>query len=301
MTINPSGFFKGGAGYYVTIENGAFKNLEGKAFSGIIDSADLNFTTEKGVSRGTGQSETIGGTIRADKIYAGGGNDAVIGRSGNDYIDGGTGADNMAGGRGNDTFIVDSRKDKVVETKAHGSDLVKSSVSFTLPANVEKLQLTGDSDINGTGNSRVNTITGNSGDNKLKGKGGNDNLVGSGGDDYLDGGTGRDTLTGGDGADKFVFTATVKSSNADVITDFDVASDTIVLSSKVFKALALGTITDEDAAYSTDGDAAAARIIYNSTTGELFYDKDGAGGAGDVKIATLTAGLAFTLENFLIV
>ena len=53
--------------------------------------------------------------------------------------------------------------------------------------------------------------------------------------------------------------------------------------------------------YSTDPDAASARIVYNSATGALFYDKDGAGSASDVKIATLSPGLLFTADNFLIV
>ncbi|MEO7221587.1 MAG: calcium-binding protein, partial [Devosia sp.] len=301
VTIDPTAFFVAGAAYYVTIENGAFVDTEGKAFSGIFDTDDLNFTVETGVARGTARSETIGGTNDADRIYAGGGNDAVMGKNGNDLLDGGAGADNMAGGRGDDIYVVNNSRDKVVEASAQGTDLVKSSVSYTLPANVEELQLTGTRNINGAGNSKANTITGNSGNNKLTGNGGNDSLAGGDGNDCLDGGTGRDTLTGGNGADKFAFTAAVKSKNADVITDFDVADDTIVLSHTVFKALAAGTIADEDAAYSTDGDAASAHLVYDSATGDLFYDRDGAGSAGDVKIATLTAGLTFTADNFLIV
>jgi serralysin len=301
VTINPTGFFKQGTGYYVTIDAGAFKDIEGKSYSGIADTKELNFTVERGATRGTAQSETIGGTIKADKIYAAGGNDNVQGRDGNDLIDGGTGKDNMAGGRGDDTYVVDSKKDKVIEAAGQGTDLVKSSVSYTLPANVEQLKLTGNGNINGTGNSKANTITGNDGNNALKGVGGNDSLDGGDGNDKLDGRTGKDTLTGGDGADKFLFCAAVKGKNADVITDFDPSQDTIVLSHKVFKALAVGVIADADAAYSTDGDAASAHVVYDSSTGALFYDKDGSGSAPDVKIATLTAGLVFEADNFLIV
>jgi serralysin len=301
VTIDPSGFFKAGTGYYVTIEGGAFEDDEDKPFSGIASKSDLNFMVEQGIARGTKQSETIGGTKYDDTILAGGGNDAITGRSGNDSLDGGSGADNMAGGRGDDTYKVNNRWDKVVEADDQGNDLVKSSVSFTLPANVEKLKITGSANIDGTGNGLANTITGNSGKNELFGLGGRDSLFGGSGGDWLDGGNGRDTLTGGAGADKFVFCAAVKSSNADLITDFSVDHDTIVFSRKVFKALALGTITDEDAAYSTDGDAGSAHIIYDSATGGLFYDRDGAGSAGDVKVATLSAGLVFTLDNFLVV
>lgn len=301
VTINPDGYFKSGAGYYVTIEAGAFVDDEGKPFTGIVDKTDLNFVVEAGIARGTAHAEMIGGTKDDDTIYAGGGNDAITGRNGNDVLDGGSGADNMAGGRGDDIYKVNSKSDKVVEAAAQGTDLVKSSVSFTLPANVEALQLTGHGNINGTGNSLANTITGNAGKNSLAGMGGKDSLAGGAGSDRLDGGTGHDTLTGGSGADKFIFTAAIASRNSDVITDFSVDDDTIVLSQHVFKALTKGTISDADAAYSTDSDAASAHIIYNSTTGELFYDRDGSGSAPDVKIATLAGGLALTLDNFLIV
>jgi serralysin len=301
VTIDPAGFFKTGGGYYVTIDAGAFKDVEGKSFSGIASTDDLNFTIEKGVARGTEQSESIGGTTKADKIFAEGGNDSVTGRDGDDLIDGGSGRDNMAGGRGDDTYVVDSKKDKVVEAGGQGTDLVKSSVSYKLPANVEQLKLMGMADIDGTGNSRANTITGNAGDNKLAGKSGNDSLDGGAGDDRLDGGTGKDTLTGGAGADKFVFCVAAKAANADVITDFDASEDVIVFSHKVFKALSVGSIDDADAAYSTDSDADSAHIVYDSATGALFYDKDGASSAPDVRIATLSPGLVFTAENFLIV
>jgi Ca2+-binding RTX toxin-like protein len=70
-----------------------------------------------------------------------------------------------------------------------------------------------------------------------------------------------------------MFCAAVKGANADVIVDFDPSQDTIAFSHKVFKALAVGVIADDDAAYSTDGDAASAHIVYDSATGALFYDR----------------------------
>jgi Ca2+-binding RTX toxin-like protein len=174
-------------------------------------------------------------------------------------------------------------------------------VSYTLPGHVEQLQLTGSGNINGTGNSLSNTITGNSGRNTITGKSDADSLNGGAGKYKLDGGKGHDTMTGGTGADKFVFSAPAKAANADTITDFNAAHDMIVLSRKVFKALSKGTIDDADAAYATDADAASAHIVYNSATGALFYDRDGAGSAGDEKIATLSPGLTLTADNFLIV
>jgi serralysin len=301
VKINPAGHFDAGAAYYVTIDAGAFVDDEGKGFSGIADKGDLNFTVEHGIKRGTAQSERIGGTNDADKIFGAGGNDALMGKSGNDLLNGGSGADNMAGGRDDDTYLVNSTKDKVVEATGQGTDLVKSSISYVLQTNVEQLQLTGHADIDGSGNAHANTITGNAGDNALAGGARADTLSGGDGDDRLDGGKGRDVLTGGDGADEFVFRVKARSGNADTITDFDVASDTIVLAHRAYKALTQGTLSDADFAYATDGDADAAHVIYDGATGSLFYDRDGAGHAGDVKIATLAANLVFTLDDFLIV
>ena len=61
----------------------------------------------------------------------------------------------MAGGAGNDTYIVDNTGDVVTEAANAGTDLVYSSVTYTLTANVENLTLTGSSNINGTGNTLI--------------------------------------------------------------------------------------------------------------------------------------------------
>jgi Ca2+-binding RTX toxin-like protein len=55
--------------------------------------------------------------------------------------------------------------------------------TFTLPAGVENLTLTGSTNINGVGNAGNNEIRGNSGNNRLSGGGGYDKLIGGLGDD----------------------------------------------------------------------------------------------------------------------
>lgn len=101
-------------------------------------------------------------------------NNGLWGYGGNDLLDGGAGVDGMLGGAGDDTYIIDSTSDAMEELANEGIDLIKSSVSWTLGANVENLTLTGTSSINGTGNSLDNIITGNSGTNTLTGGAGND-------------------------------------------------------------------------------------------------------------------------------
>ena len=56
-------------------------------------------------------------------------------------------------------------------------DIVQSSLTYTLGANVENLTLTGTTAINGTGNALDNVLTGNSAANVLTGGAGNDTYV----------------------------------------------------------------------------------------------------------------------------
>jgi serralysin len=46
--------------------------------------------------------------------------------------------------------------------------------------------------------------------------------------------------------------------------------------------------------------AASHRIVYNPTSGVLFYDSDGSGPAAPVRFARLPAGLALTSNDFLV-
>jgi hypothetical protein len=128
-----------------------------------------------------------------------------VATAGNDYFIGTTGADNFAGLAGNDTYVVDNIGDSVTENLNEGTDKVEASITYTLPANVENLTLTGIADINGTGNGLDNSLIGNAGAN---------NLDGGLGNDILNGGAGNDILNGGDGSDTAVY--------AGVLADFTV-------------------------------------------------------------------------------
>lgn len=110
-------------------------------------------------------------------------NNTIQGNAGNNVIDGGAGADVMAGGAGDDTYYVDNLGDKVTEGSNAGYDIVFSTVSFTMGANIEDLDLLGADNVNGIGNNLANIIDGNDGNNTLDGKAGADTMTGGLGDD----------------------------------------------------------------------------------------------------------------------
>jgi Ca2+-binding RTX toxin-like protein len=115
-------------------------------------------------------------------------NNVITGNTANNILDGGAGNDTLIGGTGDDIYIVDSTTEIITENANAGIDIIQSSVTLTLATNVENLNLTGTTAINGTGNGDNNVITGNAGNNTLDGSAGTDTLIGGLGDDiyYVD-------------------------------------------------------------------------------------------------------------------
>lgn len=132
----------------------------------------------------------------------------IQGNAADNTLDGGAGSDTMLGGVGNDSYIVDNRRDVVLENTSEGTDTVYSALSYELGANLEDLVLTGAAGTDGLGNALDNQMTGNGGDNVLLGRSGNDRL---------DGGAGNDVLIGGLGDDTYAFT---RGSGADLVVDW---------------------------------------------------------------------------------
>lgn len=130
-------------------------------------------------------SSAISGTGNAadNRLRGNAAANTLTGGAGNDELDGLAGNDTLKGGLGNDTYVVDAVGDVVTEAASEGTDIVRSSVSVTLAANVEQVQLTGTAAINATGNAADNALTGNTGANILNGAAGADALAGGTGND----------------------------------------------------------------------------------------------------------------------
>jgi VCBS repeat-containing protein len=132
----------------------------------------------------------------------------------------------------------------------------------------------------------------------IKGGAGNDALVGGNGNDLLFGGLGNDQLLGGQGADTFVFDTAPGVNNVDTIFDFEAGGsasnqtvDIVQLDHTVFSGLSVGALQPGVSFVSNSTGSASgthAQIIFNSTTGDLYYDSDGTGSQGPVLFAHLT-------------
>jgi Ca2+-binding RTX toxin-like protein len=260
-------------------------NLNNGAFSSLSDSIFFN----NGVS--SNATVCIGPNPVIENATGGSGDDLIVGNAANNQLIGGLGTDTMLGGFGNDIYSVDNINESLTENANGGTDTVRTSVTWTRGANFEHLVLLGSAISNGVGNTLANSIAGNAAVNFLNG---------GGGADQINGGARNDVLYGGQGADRFVF-STALASNVDRIDDFNVADDAVVLANAVFTGLAAGVLAAD--AFRIGGAAADAkdRIIYNSSTGALLFDANGSAAGEAVQFATLSAGLALTNNDFLIV
>lgn len=160
-----------------------------------------------------------------------------------------------------------------------------------------------------TGNSSSNTLNGTAGNDVIYGLGGADKLYGKAGVDRLEGGSGNDTLWGGSGADTliggsgwdtFVFDAPFAGA-VDRITDFSPVYDTIRLENGIFTGLAGGTLASSAFRSGSQAADSSDRIIYDASTGALYFDVDGLGGQAQQQFAQLSTKLALTNADFSVV
>ena len=193
----------------------------------------------------------------------------LIGNVANNVLSGGAGIDILIGGAGNDTYIVDVSTDIVTENLNEGTDLVQSSATYTLSANLENLILTGASDT-------------------------------------LDGGAGNDTLAGGTGDDTYIVgTGDIVTEATNAGTDTVQSGITYALTANVENLVLIGTtaingtgntlnnvLTGNSATNTLTG--GTGNDIYVIGTGDIVTEAASAG------TDTVQSGITYTLTAVLI-
>ncbi len=185
-----------GTGDFSGTGNSLGNVVTGNSGNNSLDGGDGNDILNGGLG-----NDSLTGGNGVDQLNGGDGTDTLSGGAGGDILDGGVGADTMSGGTGDDTYYVDDAGDLTLENSGEGNDVVRTTINWTLSANIETLILEGAGNINGTGNGLANVMTGNSGANVMDGGDGDDLIKGGAGDDTLTGGNGAHLLYGGDGVD----------------------------------------------------------------------------------------------------
>ena len=257
---------------------------------------------------GNGGNNLILAGNGSDTLYGLDGDDTLNGGSGEFGADGNDGKDSLIGGNGNDTYrlkfyfstLGGSVSDTVVEGVDGGFDTIEafhSGVDLNLYSNVEALN---NSYYSGSGVVKLGSYArGNALDNRL---------VTGIGEDRLDGGNGHDTLTGGAGKDQFIFGSSpgtgtyFDAESSDVVTDFTRGSDKLALNFWSFQALGNGNISAAAFKVISGGGTvdASDRLLYDQTTGQLFYDRDGNGVAERWQIAVIANYAQLSVTDFIL-
>ena len=245
-------------------------------------------------------NDWLTGDALGNNLGSGAGNDTVNGGAGNDALYGGDGNDLMVGGIGNDRIDGGLGTDRAYYTGTTAATVNLSLITAQVTGFGTDTLLGIEHLSSDSGNDR---LTGNTSGNSLISGAGNDTVDGGAGNDALYGGDGNDSLTGGTGSDTFVFNTVLGAVNSDRITDFSFLEDTIRLENAVFTGLANGVLTAAVFVANVTGLAADAsdRIIYETGTGNLYFDADGTGVGARVQFAVLNSGLAVTSADFFVI
>ncbi|WP_160195379.1 calcium-binding protein, partial [Microvirga sp. BSC39] len=313
-----------------------YEGIEGLAGSNYAD--HLTGDHADNVIYGGYGSDTLFGLSGNDRLYAGGDNDDLIGGSGADTLDGGDGFDYASyytAGTGVRASLTsnwlntgDAAWDVYVSIEGLGGSNYADWLSGNEAANVLHGHGGNDELLGGGG---FDELFGGEGWDVLHGGTGADVLDGGAGHDFasylyatagvtanlseswrnqgeaygdtyvsIEGLAGSDWLTGGNGTDIFRFDGVLGAGNVDVVNDFGFGGpDLLQLTRNTFTAFAnQGSVYAAQVALGAAATTAEHRLVYNGSTGALFYDADGAGGAAQVQFATLGKGLAISASSF---
>ncbi|MEQ1953725.1 calcium-binding protein [Mesorhizobium sp. CN2-181] len=240
-----------------------------------------------------------------DVLHGGGDNDRLYGEKHNDQLFGGSGNDMLNGGEGKDALDGGSG----VDTASYSTPGEGPVVASLANASINTGPAAGDTYVS------IENLIGSWYGDHLNGNHAANSINGGRGNDYLKGYGGNDLLTGGSAQDVFIFNSTLDgANNVDTITDFGdddhgadpgnyTWDDAIWLDDAVFTALSPGALAATAFKDLADGAKDADdRIVYNSATGNLYYDADGSGAAfGNIKFATMANLAELTAVDFLVI
>ncbi len=241
----------------------------------------------------------IVGNAKANHLTGTGGADVLLGGLGNDTLKGLDGADRMDGQGGLDwvdySGVTRGLKGVGLVADMAMNTATGAGVGTDQIFNIENL----------IGSAFRDTVLGDFNGNRIEGRGGNDRLDGNFGNDTLVGGAGRDTLIGGLGHDSFVFSSALVAGNLDRLVGFSHADDTMLLTrtgSGPFDALDFGALTANEFRAGTTATTTAQHILYDRTTGTLFYDADGSdSGFAPLAFAILNNRPVLSFDDFTVI
>ena len=185
----------------------------------------------------------------------------------------------------------------VVTITARDADGAAFKKSFTI-------EVKNEIEISGTG--AVDDVNGGGSGDDIWTFGGDDDIAAGGGDDKIHGGKGVDRITGGSGADSLAYAKYAEF--GDIVRDFESGEDTFAFSAKLADKMRFNDLTPF---FNKTVTGTGPTLSYQTDTGQLIFDPDGAGRKNGLLIATLLdkdssdqgvqAGIAsLTMDDFTI-
>ena len=303
--------------YFVDSSSDLVIEVSGEGTADLVQSTATNFTLPSNVENLT--------LIGKGNINGTGNSNAnlITGNSGNNILTSGGGNDTMTGGAGADRFVLSGTGTVSITDFGNGADILtngaNTAVSLTLmkawvatvatrndgfanilsnglKVDLSKVTLGEGFSISnvkdGVVGSKAANFIGSGLADEITGGTVADTLNGGAGNDVISGGGGNDQITGGAGNDVFVFSSAPDAKkNIDTIIDFTKGQDLISFDSSVFTGfLTLNESFEflESAPGLNAATLASTRVIYNKTSGALYYDQDGsAAGFNPIQVAII--------------
>jgi hypothetical protein len=229
-----------------------------------------------------GQVGLLRGSSFDDVLLGSSGNDSFRGHGGDDFIDGRGGTNTIQFAGASFGVHVDLSQNTVF-ADGHWY-AAEGRYGIDDLANIHNVR----------GSEFADLISGDDGVNDVRG--------GTGGDILL-GGLGGDTLQGGEGIDRFVYRS--PDDGGDTIIDFAVSEDVLVIDAAAFgggliggQALNGSQLVSGNAPIATE---AHGQFLYDTASGDLWWDGDGTGAQAAVHIASLNGTPALTAADFRLV